>query len=210
MPSKCNTAISVASLDISLASARVDFSLATVLIPTGAMPRKTDGHPAKAIKLRKFRAAIKLTSLVESPPVPKLRRRNSMPPRQLRRHNVVLKTLLNDLQFLVIRPVPTPSFSVGNGWLAGEGLVLLMTATPTKSYITRKDGPRRRRTSYLSEPSICFRLISDNNQTIATRVMGGRLRIIGHMHKKAGLCVWPDFVFLDGTLAARITASCRR
>jgi hypothetical protein len=69
-----------------------------------------------------------------------------MPARQSRLHTFFLKTFLNDLQFLVIRPMTTPSFGVGNGLLAG-GVLLLMTANDTKSHITRKDGPRRRRTS---------------------------------------------------------------
>jgi len=72
-----------------------------------------------------------------------------MPTRQLRLHTPFLKTFLNNLQFLFIRPMTAPSFGTGNGLLAGVGLLLLMTATTTKSHITRKDGPRRRRTTDL-------------------------------------------------------------
>ena len=46
-----------------------------------------------------------------------------MPARQLRLHTPFLKTFLNDLQFLFIRPMTTPGFGVGNGLLAGGGFV---------------------------------------------------------------------------------------
>ena len=42
-----------------------------------------------------------------------------MPPRQLGLHHAVLEAFLNDLQFLIIRPMPTPGFGAGHNFYAG-------------------------------------------------------------------------------------------
>jgi hypothetical protein len=42
-----------------------------------------------------------------------------MPPRQLGLHHAVLEAFLNDLQFLIIRPMPAPGFGAGHNFYAG-------------------------------------------------------------------------------------------
>jgi hypothetical protein len=83
--------------------------------------------------LRKLRAVFKQPGLVPSPPIPKLNGQNSIPTRQLR----LQMTFLNDLQPFFVRPMTTPSFGHLNALLAGGGVVLLMTATPTKPDINK-------------------------------------------------------------------------